>query len=273
IEAGIAKVVVACTDPNPLVAGKGIAALREAGIEVVEGVLREPCERLNVVYFHYQRTGRPYVVMKYAMGADGSIGPRAGERYRLTGPAAVHRVHEDRQRYSALMVGVQTVVVDDPLLTCRLGGERTRNPLRIIADTHARIPLDSRIVRSAEEVPTLIACCDCDDEKRRGLTEAGCEIVEVPSTTNGIDLDALLERLAEREIDSVYVEGGARLHGSFAAAHLVDHVEAFVAPQIIGCGDRGPVSCSDVPTNDPLHLANLHIQQLGDDVLLEYDVA
>ncbi len=272
IEAGIAKVVVACTDPNPLVSGKGIATLREAGIEVVEDVLREPCEQLNAVYFHFQRTGRPYVVMKYAMGADGSIGPRAGERYRLTGPASVHRVHEDRQRYSSLMVGVQTVVVDDPMLTCRLGGERTRNPLRIIADTHARIPLDSRIVRSAGEVPTLIACCDCEEEKRRSLTEAGCEIAEVPSSAGGIDLDALLDYLAEREIDSVYVEGGAHLHGSFATAGLIDHVEAFIAPQIIGCGDRGPVAAEDVAA-DVTHLSGLHMQQLGDDVLLEYDVA
>ena len=149
IEAGIRRVVVGCLDPNPLVAGRGAAILRQKGIqaEVVEGTLREECERLNEVFFHYIRTGRPFVVLKYAMTMDGKIATYTGESKWITGEAARRRVHEDRGRFAAIMAGVGTVLADDPLLTCRIPGGT--NPLRIICDTTLRTPLDASVVTTA----------------------------------------------------------------------------------------------------------------------------
>lgn len=150
LDAGIAKVVVGSHDPNPLVAGKGLEILRSHGIEVETGVCQEACDALNQVFFHYIRTRRPYVVMKYAMTMDGKIATRTGASRWITGPEARAQVHRDRNRYAAILVGVGTVLTDDPLLTCRMEGGR--NPLRIVCDTHLRTPLDRQLVRTASQV-------------------------------------------------------------------------------------------------------------------------
>ena len=155
LEAGIARVVVGSEDPNPLVAGKGLERLRVQGVEVATGVLRDACDALNQVFFHFIQTRRPYVVMKYAMTMDGKIATRTGASQWITGEAARRRVHQDRHRYAAVLAGIGTVLADDPLLTCRLEGGK--NPIRVLCDTHLRIPLHSQIVRTAREVPTILA--------------------------------------------------------------------------------------------------------------------
>ena len=160
LAAGIRRVVVGSVDPNPLVAGKGVEILRAHGVEVETGVLQAECDALNPVFFHYIRTRRPYVVMKYAMTLDGKIATRTGASRWITGEAARRRVHQDRHRYRGILAGVGTVLADDPLLTCRMEGGR--NPVRVICDTHLRTPLDSRIVRTAGEVETILATCETD---------------------------------------------------------------------------------------------------------------
>ena len=156
LEAGIARVVVGSEDPNPLVAGQGLAQLRAQGVQVTEGVLAEECRALNHVFFHYIQTGRPYVVLKYAMTLDGKLAAYTGASQWITGEAARRHVHTQRSRYRSILVGVGTVLADDPQLTCRMEGGR--NPLRLVCDTHLRTPLTAQVVKTAGEAPTCLAC-------------------------------------------------------------------------------------------------------------------
>ena len=174
LKAGIRRVVVGSTDPNPLVSGRGIRLLRERGIEVTQGILQTECDRLNEVFFHFIQTGRPYVIMKYAMTMDGKTAAYTGESKWITNETARKHVHKDRFRYSAVMAGIGTVIADDPLLTCRIEGGR--NPIRIICNTSLRLPLTSRIVETASEVPTLIATSCRDLQAQQPYLKAGCRI-------------------------------------------------------------------------------------------------
>ena len=155
LEAGITRVVVGSGDPNPLVAGQGLAQLRAQGVQVTEGVLAEECRALNHVFFHYSQTGRPYVVLKYAMTLDGKLAADTGSSQWITGEAARRHVHTQRSRYRSILVGVGTVLADDPQLTCRMEGGR--NPLRLVCDTHLRTPLTAQVVKTAGELPTCLA--------------------------------------------------------------------------------------------------------------------
>ena len=156
IEAGIRHVYVGSSDPNPKVAGKGIAQLKEAGIEVTENFMKEECDALNPVFFHYISTKEPYIALKYAMTADGRIATDNGKSQWITGPKAREHVHKLRNRYKGILVGIGTVLADDPMLTCRIDGGR--NPIRIVLDTHLSIPLNSKLVQSAKEVPLIVVC-------------------------------------------------------------------------------------------------------------------
>jgi len=258
---GIRKMVVGVRDPNPLMAGKGVAILRAAGIEVTEGLLEDECRKLNEVFFHYIQTHTPYVVMKYAMTMDGMTATRTGQSKWITGEAARARVHRDRGRYSAVMVGIGTVLADDPLLTCRAEGGR--NPVRIVCDTHLRIPLDSQLVKTAREVPTIIATVCTDEEKHRPLVDLGCQIITAPKKDGHIDLTALMALLGKEKIDSVLVEGGGTLHRSFLQSGLVNKVQAYIAPKLFGD--------IDIPDQAAL-LAGSRIECLGEDFLIESEV-
>lgn len=180
LEAGIARVVVGSADPNPLVAGRGIEILRAHGIEVTEGVLRAECDALNRIFMHYITTRRPFVSMKYAMTMDGKIATHTGASRWVTGEAARQHVQTQRHRFRGIMVGVGTVLEDDPLLTCRIDGGR--NPIRIICDTQLRTPLSAQVVTSAQEVPTILATCCEDPERHAPYLAAGCRVLCVPET-------------------------------------------------------------------------------------------
>lgn len=209
-------------------------------MEVTEGVLREACDRLNPVFFHYIRTGTPYVVMKYAMTMDGKIAARTGLSRWITGEEARRRVQEDRGRYRAIMAGVGTVLQDDPLLTCRLPG--CRSPLRVICDTGLRTPLNARVVRTAGEFPTLLATCCGERERLRPYEEAGCQALVLPPRGKGVDLTALMAELGSREVDSVLLEGGGALNWSALESGIVNRVQAYLAPKILGGAEaKGPV--------------------------------
>ena len=272
LDAGIARVVVGSGDPNPLVAGKGLEILRAHGVQVEAGVCREACDALNPVFFHYIQTRRPYVVLKYAMTLDGKIATRTGASQWITGEAARRRVHRDRHRYRAILAGVGTVLADDPLLTCRMEGGR--NPIRVICDTRLRTPLDSRIVRTAKEVPTILATA-CRDEARRAPYEAaGCRVWVLPEQDGHVDLAALMERLGAESIDSVLLEGGGALNWSALEQGLVQKVQAYIAPKLFGGGAaKSPVEGLGVETPaQAFHLKHITVTPLGDDFLLEGEV-
>ena len=280
LAAGIRRVVVGSGDPNPLVAGQGLEILRSRGVEVETGVLEAECLELNRVFFHFIRTGRPYVVMKYAMTLDGKIATRTGASRWITGEAARERVHRDRHRYSAILAGIGTVLSDDPLLTCRMEGGRS--PLRIICDSHLRIPLESRIVRTAREVPTVLAAVEAqgrgvsaaEAEKRRKLEEAGCRIWTLPARAGRVDLDALMTRLGEEGVDSVLLEGGGALNWSALEQGVVRRVQAYVAPKLFGGGEaKSPVTGLGVELpGQAARLRGITVTPLGEDILIEGEV-
>lgn len=273
LQAKLARVVVGSGDPNPQVAGKGIGILREAGVEVTEGVLAENCRALNDVFFHYIQTKRPYVVLKYAMTLDGKLAAYTGASQWITGPEARHHVHVQRSRYRGILVGVGTVLADDPQLTCRIDGGR--DPLRIVCDSQLRTPLTAQVVGTAGEVPTLLATCCQDREKIKTYTDLGCQVLILPQGKHGgVDLSTLLTQLGKQEIDSVLVEGGGAIHWSFLEAGLVDKVQAYIAPKLLGGqGAKGPVGGQGFPHPDQaVRLKSPVLTQLGEDLLIESEV-
>ena len=270
LAAGIARVVVGSDDPNPLVAGKGLEILRRGGVEVVSGVLREACDALNPVFFHFIRTKRPYVVMKYAMTMDGKIATRTGASRWITGEAARRRVHRDRHRYTAIMAGVGTVLADDPMLNCRIKGGK--NPVRIICDTHLRTPLTSQIVRTAGEIPTILATC-AEPSLYGPYLDAHCQVWTLPERDGHVDLDALMDRLGSGGIDSVLLEGGGTLNWAALESGIVQRVQAYVAPKLFGGDAKSPVEGQGVALPDQaVALKNTRISRVGEDILLESEV-
>lgn len=278
IEKKIAKVVIGSRDPNPKVAGKGARILREHGIEVVEDYMREACDALNPVFFHYITTKTPYVVLKFAMTLDGKIATRTGASKWITGEAARNHVHQLRGRYAGILAGIGTVLADDPMLNCRIDG--AHQPLRIILDSHLRIPMGSRLVRSAKEYPLLIVCNESTRDREEGtnriqkLEEAGAKVWTLLEKNGHPDLNVLMQRLGEEKIDSVLIEGGGTVNEAALKAHIVHHVYAYIAPKIFGGEDaKTPVEGSGIRL--PQECANLRLAKITvllNDMLLEYDV-
>lgn len=278
IEKKIAKVVIGSRDPNPKVAGKGARILREHGIEVVEDYMREACDALNPVFFHYITTKTPYVVLKFAMTLDGKIATRTGASKWITGEATRNHVHQLRGRYAGILAGIGTVLADDPMLNCRIDG--AHQPLRIILDSHLRIPMGSRLVRSAKEYPLLIVCNESARDREEGasriqkLEEAGAKVWTLPEKNGHPDLNVLMQRLGEEKIDSVLIEGGGTVNEAALKAHIVHHVYAYIAPKIFGGEDaKTPVEGTGIRL--PQECAKLRLAKITvllNDMLLEYDV-
>lgn len=273
IEAGISRVVVGSGDPNPLVAGKGIRILREHGIDVTEHVLTEECEKLNEVFFHFIRTKHPFVVMKYAMTLDGKIAAYTGESKWITGEEARKHVHEQRNKYSAIMVGLGTVLADDPLLTCRVKGGR--NPIRVICDTRLRTPLDFQIVKTAKKVPTVLATCCADEQKHTVYQSKGCRILTVSEQNGHVNLQELMNLLGQENIDSILLEGGGTLNWSALDSGIVQKIQAYIAPKLFGGAEaKAPIGGIGYPSpSDAVYLKNSTITKLGEDFLIESEVA
>lgn len=272
IDSGITRVVVGSADPNPLVAGKGVAILRAAGIEVVENVLREECDALNEVFLHYIREKQPFVVMKAAMTLDGKIATYTGASRWVTGEAARAHGHSLRHRYRAIMVGSGTVLADDPLLTCRI--ENGRDPLRIVCDSRLRTPLSARLVQTARETPTLIATCVEDAARIAPYENAGCRVWSLPERDGHVDLVALMQRLGAENIDSVLIEGGGTLAWAALEAGIVQKVYSYIAPKLFGGRDaKTPVEGEGVALPEECaQLSATNISRLGEDVLIESEV-
>lgn len=277
IDAGISRVVIGSADPNPLVAGKGVELLKANGIEVIEGFMKEECDAINPAFFRFIKTGIPYVVMKYAMTMDGKIATRTGASKWITSESARKRVHEDRNRYMAIMAGIGTVLKDDPLLTCRISGGR--DPVRVICDTHLRIPVDSQIVKTAKKYRTLIATAETGGsetgaDKCSILTAKGCEILYIPVKNGHLDLEQLMKKLGEQKISSVLLEGGGTLNWSALEAGIVDRMQVYIAPKIFGGKDApSPVGGAGVGVPAESFLTEKpKVTFIGDDILIESEV-
>ena len=280
LEQKIARVVIGSRDPNPLVAGKGAAILRAAGVRVETHVLKEECDQLNPVFFHFIRRKAPYVVMKYAMTADGKIAARTGDSKWITGESARKKVQELRHQYMGIMAGIGTVLADDPMLNVRIPG--LKSPVRIICDSGLRIPMDSQIVKTAKEYRTIVAYageysgegCKETEEKAEQLHAAGVETVSVPDADGRVDLRKLMEYLGKQGIDSVLLEGGGTLNDAALSAGIVNEICAFIAPKIFGgAGAKTPVS--GIGVAHPAEAVKLTLRQMetiGDDLMLRYSV-
>ncbi|KUG03775.1 diaminohydroxyphosphoribosylaminopyrimidine deaminase [hydrocarbon metagenome] len=235
IEAGIQRVIIAVLDPNPKVAGKGAKILQEAGIEIRVGVMEEAAVYLNEIFFKHIQKGIPFVAIKTAMTLDGKIAARTGDSRWVTGPEARKYVHRLRNTYDAILVGIGTVLADNPRLNTRLDEEAGRDPIRLIIDSCLELPLDSVIARSSREQPTIIFCgTDSDDKRAQDLAALGVEIIKLELEEDQVPLSTVMSILASREITSVLVEGGAEINASFIKQKLVDKLYWFIAPKIIG---------------------------------------
>lgn len=236
IEAGIARVVTGCQDPDPRVSGKGHQALRDAGIDVTESILsREVKWQLRAFLTRHVKK-RAYVTLKLAVSADGKIAAKPGEETAITGEQARARVHLMRAGVDAILVGVSTVLADDPDLTCRLPGMEQNSPIRVVSDSKLSIPLDSRLVRSAATTPVLVMTTNAaDPDKKTALLGAGVTVIECKSTSDGkVDLADMLALLGERGISHVLAEGGAHMARALVEADLVDEAVLLTAPLKIG---------------------------------------
>ena len=272
LEKKIRRVFVGCTDPNPKVAGGGIRILKEHGVEVVTGILEEKCLRLNEVFFHYIRTGLPFVVMKYAMSLDGKIACHTGDSQWITGEKAREHVHRLRKRYSAILAGIGTVLADDPMLNCRL--DEGMDPVRVICDSALRIPLESRILQSAKTIPTIIVCASSTlklpgaAQQVLKIQELGAEVVSCGE--DRVDLKRLMELLGKRKIDSVLVEGGGTIHGSFQDLKLAQKAVIYLGNILIGgAGAPSPVKGKGAAAMaDAVALQDLQVEKLGEDLCI-----
>ena len=274
IKAGIKRVVIGSLDPNPLVSGKGMQILREHNIQVDNKlVCNKECIDMNYVFFYYIKEKLPYVIVKYAQTLDGKIATHNGLSKWITGEAARENVHMDRHRYSAIMVGINTVLKDDPMLNCRSKAiENPHQPVRIVCDTRLRIPYDSKLVKTAGQIPVWIVTC-CNDKERISMYEnAGCEIIAMEGEK--IDIAQLMIILGRRGIDSCICEGGAELNWSVIKSGMVKRIQAYIAPKIFG-GVDAPASVAgtgfDAP-DDALKLKDYTVTRLGDDILIEGEV-
>ncbi len=248
VAAGISRVVVSLTDPDPRVSGRGLAILRDAGIAVESGLMEEEGRRVLAAYLMRQTRGRPYVTLKLAVSEDGMIGRKGGGQVAITGPAARAQSHMLRAETDAILVGIGTACADDPELTCRTPGLETRSPLRVVLDRRWELPPTSKLARTAREVPVLVASIghtawpDVTSQRRSELNAAGIETLQTET------LATLLNLLAARGVSSLLVEGGATVAESFLQAGLVDRILLFEGALTIGAGGiASPVTRADIP--------------------------
>jgi diaminohydroxyphosphoribosylaminopyrimidine deaminase/5-amino-6-(5-phosphoribosylamino)uracil reductase len=263
------RVVVGTTDPNPLVSGKGIQTLEQHGIETKIGVLAEACCRLNEVFIKYIRTGLPFVTVKFAETLDGRIATATGHSRWISSPPSLRFAHRLRRVHDAILIGADTILMDDPELTCRL--VRGRNPLRIVIDSQLRTSPEASIFKEQKDAPTIVATTRrAADERRRPFEEKGIEVLEIGEDRAGrVDLRMLLTVLGKREISSLLVEGGAAVITAFLREKLVDRLVVILAPKIVGEGLNAVGDLGIRQMDDALRLSFRRIARRGDDLILD----
>ena len=269
IRAGVHRVVAAMTDPNPAVAGQGFRQLRENGVEVVEGVLAHEAARQNDIFLTWITTGKPFIALKSAMTLDGKIATGKGDSRWITCAASRQFVHQLRSQYDAVLVGIGTVLADNPQLTNRTpdGG---KNPIRLVLDSQARTPLDSHVIADGQAPTIIVVAEDAPSDRVEALRLAGVDILVMPRKKDRIDLPLLLAELGRRPITSILVESGGAVNGSLIDDGLADKVYWFIAPKLTGgsCAP-GPVGGQGVAKMDEAHqLEEMVWQPIGSDMLL-----
>ncbi len=274
VRAGVARVVAACSDPYREVAGRGLARLRAAGVAVRVGVREAEARGLNRAFLCAVTEGRPHVTLKAAMTLDGRIAAADGASRWITGEAARLEAHRLRFAADALLVGIGTVLADDPRLTVRHAGLPPKEPLRVVADSRLRIPPEARIFRAGDPARVVVACvAPAPAGPAAALRARGARVLELPGDGGRVDLRALLAALRALDVIAVLAEGGAELGGALAEASLVDRVAFFVAPRLLGGRDApGALGGRGRALKQSLALGDLVTRRLGDDLLIEADV-
>ena len=266
INAGIKRVVCPIEDPNPLVSGNGFRRLREAGVEVVTGILANEAAKLNEKFICWHKKQRPFVHLKLATSLDGRISLNSSVSTALSGDDALKRVHQFRHEYDAILIGGNTAAVDNPSLTDRSGKPRRRPLVRVILDNRLQIPLESTLVTSTAETPTIVFTNSHDRKKVNVLREKGVDVVKLEM--GGRNLAAVLDDLKKRNLQSILVEGGSEIAGAFVDARLVDKATFFIAPLIIG-GRDAPNAVSGAGADslaEAMHLRGLSLSKFDNDI-------
>lgn len=266
----IGKVFIGSVDPNPLVSGRGVQKLIDAGIEVTTGILEKECRELNEVFMKYIVKKKPFVIMKTAMSLDGKIATKTGESKWITGSESRDNVHRFRNEVSGIMVGVNTVIADNPELTCRI--ENGNNPIRIIVDSKLRIPIDYKVLENQDMAKTIIATTNqANMAKKIELEKKGVKVLITKNLEGRVDLQDLMSKLAEQNIDSILLEGGSTLNFSALEQGIVDKVQVYIAPKIIG-GEKSktPVGGSGIQClTNAFQLDRINHKSVGEDILIE----
>lgn len=271
IKSGVKKVVVAMVDPNPLVSGAGIRQLEEAGIKVRVGVLEEKARRLNEVFLKYITSKMPFLIVKMAVTLDGKIATKSGKSRWITGEKSRQFVHKLRSMSDGIIVGINTVLQDDPLLNVRINGGKKRNPVRIIIDSRGRLPLESRIVKSSAEIKTILATTELAPQARlTALNSAGIEVMLLPSKGGRVDLPAMMRALGEKEFSLLLAEGGGTLNYSLLSENLIDKLYFFLAPLLIGGKDARTALEGEgvMELDDAWTVENIEMKQFDQDLLI-----
>ncbi|WP_434631585.1 bifunctional diaminohydroxyphosphoribosylaminopyrimidine deaminase/5-amino-6-(5-phosphoribosylamino)uracil reductase RibD [Thermoanaerobacterium thermosaccharolyticum] len=269
VKSGIKDVFIAMEDPNKLVSGKGIKHLKEAGLNVYTGLLKGEAEKINEIFIKYITTKKPYVILKSAMTIDGKIATNTGDSKWITNEKSREHVHKMRGYVMAIMVGVNTVIKDNPYLTARIDG--FKNPLRVVVDSRGRIPLDANVVID-KSAKTIVATTDMmPDEKVKALKDSGVDVIVFDKLNNEVDLKKLMDMLGERGIDSVIIEGGGTLNYSALKEGIVDKVMFYIAPKIIGGSNSlTPVEGKGIDLiKDAIMIEKLDVKRFDDDILIE----
>jgi diaminohydroxyphosphoribosylaminopyrimidine deaminase / 5-amino-6-(5-phosphoribosylamino)uracil reductase len=272
IQAGIKRVFVGMKDPNTQVGGKGLRALKSQGIIVVTGILKKECMKLNESFLKVITTGMPFVILKTAMSLDGKIATRSGDSRWISGELARNHVHKIRNHVDAIMVGTETVLKDNPRLTCRLKTKSVKHPVRIILDRRNRVPLSANVFKNSRSQPVVyVTGPNISSARRKALISRKVEILTGKSGKKGFHIKPLLKELANRDMNSILIEGGAELNASVFKAGAVDRVVAFISPVLIGgspapgfLGGRGVLK-----VNDAIKLKNLEVTKIGEDLMVE----
>ena len=269
-ESGIKKVVIAMEDPNTLVSGKGIEILRENGLEVKVGVLKKEAEKLNEIFIKYILTKIPFTIMKAGMSLDGKIATYTGDSRWVTGEKARKYGHLLRQKASAILVGVNTVIMDDPMLNTRLDNMECIDPVKVIVDSSGRIPITSKVLNINPSSTIVVVTKFALEENIKAIRRKGAEVIVSPAKNGRVDLRFLVEELGKREIDSLLIEGGGEVSFSFLKEDLVDKVVFFIAPKIIGGRDaKTPVEGEGMAyIKDVIDLKEIEITKLGKDIMI-----
>ncbi len=268
VRAGVHRVVAAMVDPDPQVDGRGIARLREAGLSVDVGLLEQEARHVNEFYIKHRRTGLPFVTLKWAMSLDGKIAADRGSATPITGEDARRYAHELRDVYDVVLVGVQTVLADDPRLTCRLPGGR--DPLRVVVDSRLRTPLSARVVTSAPAQTLIVTTAAAPRDRVTALRDAGVEVVVQDQNGERVRLKPLMADLGRRGVLSVLIEGGGTVNASAFAEDIVDKVIALIAPRMIG-GAHAPTPVDGAGVIGPgtVRLRDTRVRRLGEDLAVE----